>query len=178
MLRSQGGCGAGVAFSTSPMCVLTRIEPLFFRILLLRRLRLPLSFRPSVIAGVATTVQLAPGLGFWKARVCSGKCCCPRVSRGWSAHYNKHSGSRHGCCPPESSRHDTFGGGRGRAPPDRRAAVGFGHHVRVEFALRRVASAWSSKQRLQCYTQHVDGSTARILSSSDLADAHARSCWL
>ena len=41
-MRSQGGCGAGVALSTNPTCVLTR-EPLFFRILLLRRLRLPLS---------------------------------------------------------------------------------------------------------------------------------------
>ena len=43
MLRSQGGCGAGAAFSTSPNCALTRIEPPFFRTLLLRRLRLPLS---------------------------------------------------------------------------------------------------------------------------------------
>ena len=41
MLRSQGGAGA--AFSTSPNCALTRIEPTFFRTLLLRGLRLPLS---------------------------------------------------------------------------------------------------------------------------------------
>ena len=41
-LRSQSGAGTGTSFSTSPTCFLTRIEPPFFRVLLLRGLRLPL----------------------------------------------------------------------------------------------------------------------------------------
>ena len=41
-VRSQGGVGAGLAFSTCPLCRVTRLEPHVFRVLLLRRLRLPL----------------------------------------------------------------------------------------------------------------------------------------
>ena len=154
MLRSQGGCGAGVALSTSPTCALTRIEPPFFRTLLLRRLRLPLSLtqsdcpcgRPLDSRGHHRAACSRSGV-LGRRGICSGECCCPRVSRGWSARHNKHPGSRYGCCPPEPFRHETFGDGRGRAPPVQRAAAGLGHHARVEFALRRVASAWSSKQR-------------------------------
>ena len=43
-LRSQGGSGAGLPFTTCPTCLVTRLEPHVFRILLLRRLRLPLPF--------------------------------------------------------------------------------------------------------------------------------------
>ena len=39
---SQGGSGAGAALQTCPTCPLTRIDPALFRVLLLRRLRLPL----------------------------------------------------------------------------------------------------------------------------------------
>ena len=42
LLRSQGGSGAGAALQTCPTCPLTRIDPALFRVLLLRRLRLPL----------------------------------------------------------------------------------------------------------------------------------------
>ena len=42
LLRSQGGSGAGAALQTGPTCPLTRIDPALFRVLLLRRLRLPL----------------------------------------------------------------------------------------------------------------------------------------
>ena len=42
LLRSQGGSGAGAAVQTCPTCPLTRIDPALFRVLLLRRLRLPL----------------------------------------------------------------------------------------------------------------------------------------
>ena len=41
-LRSQGGPGAGLALTTCPTCLVTRVEPQLFRVLLLRRLRLPL----------------------------------------------------------------------------------------------------------------------------------------
>ena len=43
LTRSQGGSGAGLALSTCPTCRVTRLEPHLFRVLLLRRLRLPLS---------------------------------------------------------------------------------------------------------------------------------------
>ena len=43
-LRSQGGSGAGLPFTTCPTCLVTRLEPRVFRILLLRRLRLLLPF--------------------------------------------------------------------------------------------------------------------------------------
>ena len=42
LLRSQSGPGAGVPFLTSPTSPLTRIESPLFRVLLQRRLRLPL----------------------------------------------------------------------------------------------------------------------------------------
>ena len=42
LVRSQGGHGAGLALSTCPTCRITRIDPQLFRVILLRRLRLPL----------------------------------------------------------------------------------------------------------------------------------------
>ena len=42
LVRSQSGPGAGVAFSASPSSMLTRIEAPLFRVLVQRRLRLPL----------------------------------------------------------------------------------------------------------------------------------------
>ena len=42
MLRSQSGPGAGLALSATPSSPSSRIEPHLFRVLLLRRLRLPL----------------------------------------------------------------------------------------------------------------------------------------
>ena len=42
MLRSQSGPGAGVALSAVPSCDVLRLAPHLFRVLLLRRLRLPL----------------------------------------------------------------------------------------------------------------------------------------
>ena len=45
-VRSQGGPRAGLALTTCPTCLLTRLEPQLFRVLLLRRLRLSLSLLP------------------------------------------------------------------------------------------------------------------------------------
>ena len=42
LLRAQGDSGAGVALQTCGICFLFRIDPAMFRVLLLRRLRLPL----------------------------------------------------------------------------------------------------------------------------------------
>ena len=42
LVRSQGGRGAGLALATCPTCRIRRIEPQLFRIVLLRRLNLPL----------------------------------------------------------------------------------------------------------------------------------------
>ena len=42
LLLSQGGPGSGLALSTCPRCRITRMGPQHFRILLLRRLQLPL----------------------------------------------------------------------------------------------------------------------------------------
>ena len=43
LLRSQGGPGAVLALTTCPLCRVTSMEPQLFRVLLLRRLHLPLS---------------------------------------------------------------------------------------------------------------------------------------
>ena len=42
LIRSQAGPGAGLALSTSPLCLLTRFPSQVFRVILLRRLQLPL----------------------------------------------------------------------------------------------------------------------------------------
>ena len=42
LIRSQAGPGAGLALSTSPLCFLTRFNSQAFRVILLRRLQLPL----------------------------------------------------------------------------------------------------------------------------------------
>ena len=42
LVRSQGGPGAGAAFSACPTCAITRVDPHLLRTLLFRRLRLPL----------------------------------------------------------------------------------------------------------------------------------------
>ena len=42
LVRSQSGPGGGLALTTAPTSVLTKIPPHLFRVMLLRRLRLPL----------------------------------------------------------------------------------------------------------------------------------------
>ena len=74
LLRSQGGPGAGLALSTCPVNRLTTFTSQLFRVVLLRRLHLPLPL-PCATAGVAfhltlvaITVQLVRVPGFW--RIC------------------------------------------------------------------------------------------------------------
>ena len=70
MLRSQGGPLSGLPFTTLPLSPLQRFDSHLFRVLLLRRLHLPLPLS-SALAGVvvhttalAITVQVARGQGF------------------------------------------------------------------------------------------------------------------
>ena len=48
LIRAQSGPGGGTSFSTFPSCFLTRIDSHLFRVLLLRRLQLPLSLAPRL----------------------------------------------------------------------------------------------------------------------------------
>ena len=57
LVRSQGGPGAGLALSTCPTCRITRIDPQLFRVIA------GVAFHSTL---VATTVQLALGLGSWE----------------------------------------------------------------------------------------------------------------
>ena len=73
LVRSQGGPGAGLALATCPRCRITRIEPQLFRILLFRRLNLPLPLSAPLLPVWPTTRsswpppgKLAPGLGSWE----------------------------------------------------------------------------------------------------------------
>ena len=76
LMRSQAGPGAGTALSVVPTSYLTQILPHLFRVILLRRLRLPLP--PSLLRcrvavqsiRLATTVLRAQGLECW-AEGCS-----------------------------------------------------------------------------------------------------------
>ena len=70
LVRSQGGSGAGLALSTCPVNRLTTFSPHVFRVILLRRLHLPL---PLTVRNcrcgqpVATTAQLVHVPGCWAA---------------------------------------------------------------------------------------------------------------
>ena len=81
LLRSQGGSGAGAALQTCPTCLLTRIDAAVFRVLLLRRLRLPftvvralLPVWPSTRFSWSPPSSLREGRGLRKTRVLRGKC--------------------------------------------------------------------------------------------------------
>ena len=69
LTRSQSGTGAGVALTTTPSKLHTRIKPQLFRVLLFRRLRLPLQFLDAsagvavFLTHLATTMQLAGVFG-------------------------------------------------------------------------------------------------------------------
>ena len=73
LIRAQSGPGGGTSFSAFPSCFLTRIDSHLFRVLLLRRLQLPLSLAPLRASAdvavhltlVATIRQRARFLEFW-----------------------------------------------------------------------------------------------------------------
>ena len=84
LMRSQSGPGAGVALHTTPCNMQTRIEPQLFRVLLLRRLRVPLPFsRRNCRCGspLDAPCSLFQSRNLGKARVCSGECSRTDMSR-------------------------------------------------------------------------------------------------
>ena len=81
LFRSQGGLLSSVPFTCFPTSPLTRFDASLFRVLLLRRLWLPLPL-PRASAGVslmslATTVQLARRQGCWVVEVMLLKALLP-----------------------------------------------------------------------------------------------------
>ena len=90
LLRSQGGPGSGLAFSTSPTCRITRLGSHHFRLLLLRRLQLPLPLTVRSCRCGRPTRYLWPsprclrtGWGLGEEGVCSGECGGPYLQGGW-----------------------------------------------------------------------------------------------
>ena len=66
LVRSQSGPGAGVALLTSPSSPLTRIESPLFRVLLQRRLRLPLPLSERMCSGHFIDSCGHRGWGWWE----------------------------------------------------------------------------------------------------------------
>ena len=73
-VRSQGGPGAGLAFTTCPTCLVTRLEPQLFRVLLLRRLRLPLPLTVRSCWCGPPLRSMRASSGAWQTRVGFGEC--------------------------------------------------------------------------------------------------------
>ena len=94
LLRSQGGPGAGLALTACPLCRVTSIEPQLFRVLLLRRLHLPLPLTarlpvwPSPRLPWPPPSSLRAGGGLGEARVSVGKRGCSDLSGGWRASHH------------------------------------------------------------------------------------------
>ena len=185
LLRSQGGCGAGVALSTSPTCALTRIEPPLFHTLLLRRLRLPLSLtqrdcrcgRPLDSRGHHRAACARSGVlgrrGFAVESAVAHVCreVGPRVTTNILVRDMDVARPN----PLDMRRLEVVADGLpcsegGSLPWTRRSC-------QACTAMGRL-SLEQPTETGQCWTQHVDGRTARIPSSSDLADAHGWLCWL
>ena len=78
-LRSQSGPLSGAALSTAPTCFHTRIESHLFRLLLFRRLRLPLP--PCVFPSVVVAALWTP-LATIEQRV-HGRVCLRDVASWW-----------------------------------------------------------------------------------------------
>ena len=101
LLRSQSGVGAGVALSTVRCNPLVRIEPQLFRVLLLRRLRLPLPLSCSAFLPVWPSTRLlwpSPPIlrqswGSWEERLCPRECGSKGVSRGRCGRHDECVGS-------------------------------------------------------------------------------------
>ena len=75
LLRSQSGPCAGVAFSVCPSSPLTRVDSALFRVLLQRRLHLPLlSFVPATRSFWPSPRSMFEDWGFGKEGLRSGEC--------------------------------------------------------------------------------------------------------
>ena len=88
LLRSHGGPGAGLALTTCPLCRVTSIEPQLFRVLLLRRLHLPLPLTARHCRWPSTRLSWPPP-------------CSLRAGRGFGeARLSATPSHKHGLCPP------------------------------------------------------------------------------
>ena len=119
LARSQSGPGAGVAFSASPSSILTRIEAPLFRVLVQRRLRLPLPLSHR-ICGCGLSID---SLGhhraacsrtgaFGKKRIRSGKRTCKGLQGSMRTGGHKLVRPQHGLGRPKRWRQQTAGGRR------------------------------------------------------------------
>ena len=95
--RSEGGPSARTPNTATQSCQETTIPSHLFRVLLLRRLRQPLPFtgracRCGRLLDVYATMQHVLVLGVGSTRVCSGKCNCTNLPRGWWARAHQHCG--------------------------------------------------------------------------------------
>ena len=105
LLRSQGGPLAALPYTVVPTCPLRRFDPDIFRVLLLRRLRLPLPpifpllpVWPSTRLPWPSPCKLFEGRCVGEAWFRFGVCSCTGVPRGRSESLDKHLRAGSGCC--------------------------------------------------------------------------------
>ena len=99
LLRSQSGPGASAAFSVTPSSALTRIESPLFRVLLQRRLHLPLSHLrmwPSHRLFWPTSRSLRADKGAGKKGVPTRKYGSAHLQGSWRPCGAEHAGPEHG----------------------------------------------------------------------------------
>ena len=97
LVRSQGGPGAGAAFSACPTCAVTRIDLHLFRTLFLRRLLSKRTYRcrhPLDFRGHQRAVCARAGAG--EERLRCRECCRLDLPRMGSKSGDEHDGRRHG----------------------------------------------------------------------------------
>ena len=88
MLRSQGSPLSGLPLTTLPLSPLHRFDPHLFRVLLLRRLHLPLPLSSRLLVWPSTRLpwpspcKVLEGRGSWEARLRTGVCCGSGMPRG------------------------------------------------------------------------------------------------
>ena len=150
LLRAQSGASGGVAFSAIPSSPLTRIDTPLFRVLLLRRLHLPLS--PSSCFCRCgrpldpPSCSLRPGWSVGEAWVRCGVCCSPDLPGGRRPrdpqcfHSRPGSGSSHRRCQSPGICRRWFAAPRWSATRHR-------HHAGVDVEVQRRTETPDGKLR-------------------------------
>ena len=129
LVRSQAGPSSGLALSTCPTCRITSLDSHLFRVLLLRRLQLPLPL--CVLVGVAAHLNRAAcaRAGVLGRRGCAVESVAARILSGsWRAGCAQRlrARPRSGCV--QRGRRQEIGSGGGWVAPFRRSPIGSGHH--------------------------------------------------
>ena len=103
LLRSHGGPGAGLAFTTCPTCRITKKDPHVFRVLLLRHLHLPLPWTlhrlpvwPPTRFSWPPPCSLCSGWGLWEYRLRPRECRSPHLPGSRWQGVNQRDGARSG----------------------------------------------------------------------------------